>query len=542
MRGIHSRGGYHVMRATNKDRVEKAFRTLPGRGRHRDQEASGVSGILWWRAGVVSDPKRDAALLWLALLLVAASRWLAFPASIWDMDEANFALGVIDFDPVHNQPHAPFFPLWIGLGKVVHWLLPVSQSTTALQVVSAGFSVAIVVPMVRLWSAMMSHRQAWAATGLYLFLPGAWLLSGRAYTEPAATALLVAVVAAWMPDSTSRRGLVAGAVALAAALLIRPQWLPVAVPLIVWRVLRLRRWREWLIVVGVPGVIGAAVVAVVAGHAGGMAPLWAAVEQHRKYIAGAAEGFDWSFADLGVHAVAGGLVAGTAWLFLAAIGSWSLLRDPRSRGAAIAVFGLVLTPYVILLLATQNPTLPRYALPVLALTSGAVVAGIGTVLGSRKWALGAVVAWVAGSVFATVPVLDTYRSQLSPVIAAFERVASDRSLSVVAMDRRLVAFVTFEQVRGSLRQPIVWDYQVELGMVGSGFRRDLAAVTGGEAPPWVSPRGEVTTFSCDEPLLRRVASPRFLEVTVVEGCGLVKPENPSVRIEDLRPGLVIPAE
>lgn len=490
----------------------------------------------------MSDLKRDVALFWFALLVVAVSRWLAFPASIWDMDEANFALGVIDYDPVHNQPHAPFFPLWIGLGKVVHWLLPASQTTTALQVASAGFSVVIVLPLVRLWSAMLPHRQAWAAAGLYLFLPGVWLLSGRAYTEPAATALLVAAAAAWIPDPPSRRGLAAGAVALAAALLVRPQWLPVAVPLVVWRVLRSRRWGDRLMVVGVPGVMGAAAVAVVASLAGGLVPLWAAVDQHRKYIAGAAAGFDWGFADLGVHAVAGGFVAGTAWLLLAAVGSWSLLRDPGSRGAATVVFGLVLAPYAILLLATQNPTLPRYALPVLALTSGPVVVGIGAVLGSRKWTLGAVAAWVAGSVFVTVPVLDTYRSRPSPVIAAFDRVAADGSLAAVAMDRRLVAFVTLEQARGRLRQPIVWDYQVELGRAGSGFRRDLAAVAAGEAPSWALPQGYVTTFSCEKPLLCRIASPRFLKMTVVEGCGLVKPVDPSVRIQDLRPGAVIPAE
>ena len=218
---------------------------------------------------------------WASVIFVAVSRWLAFPASIWDMDEANFALGVIDFDPVHNQPHAPFFPLWVALGKLTNWLVPTLGPSGALRLVSALASVAILWPLRSLWSRVLPRSQALAAAALYLFLPGVWLLSGRAYSEPTATALLVAAVAAWLPLRPARSGLAAGSVCLIAALLVRPQWLPVVLPFVVWRALRSPDARDRLVVLGIPLIVGGAAVVVVAHVSGGVGPLWAALEQHR---------------------------------------------------------------------------------------------------------------------------------------------------------------------------------------------------------------------------------------------------------------------
>ncbi len=498
-------------------------------------------GLMGWRAGVFLNPLRDAVLLWCVVILIVVSRWLAFPASIWDMDEANFALGVLHFDPIHNQPHAPFFPLWIGLGKIAHWVLPGGGPAGALQLVSAGFSVLILWPLLSLWSTVLTRTQALAAAVLYLALPGPWLLSGRAYTEPTATALLVVGVALWLPPAVSRGRLAGGGVALMGALLVRPQWLVVVVPLVLWRVVRSKWAVERAIIVGVPVAMGSAVVAVVAAGSGGLSPLWAAIQQHRKYMAGASENFEWGFSDLAVHAATGGAIAGTLWIFLAVLGCVVLLRNRGTRAKAGVLFGLVVVPLVLLLLTTQNPTLPRYALPVLALTAGAVVAGISKLVQHPRGTTAAIGFLVMISVVLTVPVLGRYRGEPSPVMAAFRRVESNPSVQAVAVDRRLVAFVTLEKASGRLRQQVLWDYQVELGMVESPFRRDLAALSTQPYPAWVTHPESLVNFRCNQPLLRRIASPRFLDLTVIEGCALVRPENPSVRPEDLRPGTVIPA-
>lgn len=100
--------------------------------------------------------------------------------------------------------------------------------------------------------------------------------------------------------------------------------------------------------------------------------------------------------------------------------------------------------------------------------------------------------------------------------------------------------MTLERAVGRLRHKVVWDYQVELEMVGSPFRSDLVAPSNDGVPGWVDQPRSVRGFRCDQPLLRRVASPRFLDLTVVEGCALVRPESPSIRPEDLKPGAVVP--
>ena len=73
-------------------------------------------------------------------------------------------------------------------------------------------------------------------------------------------------------------------------------------------------------------------------------------------------------------------------------------------------------------------------------------------------------------------------------------------------------------------------------MATSPFRRDLAAVFTGSDVNWLTQPSRSTHYSCTPKLLRKVASPRFLDLTVVEGCELVQPEEPSVRLEELQPG------
>ena len=325
------------------------------------------------------------------------------------------------------------------------------------------------------------------------------------------------------------------------ALLVRPQWLVVVVPVVVWRLVRSRGAVERVIVVGVPAVIGSTVVAFVASGSGGLSPLWAAIVQHRKYMKSASEGFDWGFPDLAVHAASGGVITGTLWILLTVLGCAFLMRDQKIREETVVVFGLVVAPFFLLLVATQNPTLPRYALPLLALTTGAVVSGLSKIVRNPRGVVIAIGVWVVVSAALTAPALGRYRTEPSPVIAAFGWVESSPTTRVVAVDRRLVAFVTLEKVLGRLRQQVVWDYQVELGMLDSPYRGDLAALTTASEPAWVDQPGRVTSYRCDQPLLRRVASPRFLDITVVAGCALVKPDNPSVRPEDLQPGVVVPA-
>ena len=60
------------------------------------------------------------------LSVVVCSRLLLFPASVWEQDEAYFAAAVVEVDVADSRPHAPFFPLWIGLGKILFRMAEIS--------------------------------------------------------------------------------------------------------------------------------------------------------------------------------------------------------------------------------------------------------------------------------------------------------------------------------------------------------------------------------------------------------------------------------
>ncbi len=473
------------------------------------------------------------------LLSLVISRYLAFPSTIWDQDEANFALAVLHFDPLHNQPHAPFFPLWIVLGKIVRSLLPGIELSTALQIVSVTASVWIFFPLRSLWNLMLSRGEATLAAALYLFMPAPWLLSGRAYSEPMATAFFIAGIALWLRPSASRRDLVGGGLLLAASILVRPQWILLALPISIWRVIRSRGLIDRLLIILPPAVLGLGSGAALFSIAGGIGPLLAAIEQHRKYIVQAGSGFSWTFPELALNRALGGVIPGMVWMILTIGGIYLLIRMGTTGRVAGVLVGLVLAPQVLQLLLAQNPTLPRYALPVLALSSGLVVAGLRGVVRKNQRVFISVGAGILAAWISVVPSLARYRRP-SPVMEAFSFLENNDNGGVAACDRRLVAFVTLLGRTGQLKSSIVWDYQIELGLTTRPFRPETRAIFTGADRDWVAERARVTRFSCDNPLLRKVASPRFLDLTVVRGCSLVRPANPSIKPEQLRPGAVIP--
>ena len=44
---------------------------------------------------------------WVLTLVVAATRWPAVSLTLWDWDEALFALALRDYDVVGHHPHPP---------------------------------------------------------------------------------------------------------------------------------------------------------------------------------------------------------------------------------------------------------------------------------------------------------------------------------------------------------------------------------------------------------------------------------------------------
>src|SRR5688572_14160258 len=72
---------------------------------------------------------------WVLTFIVAVSRWPALSLTLWDWDEALFALALRDYDVVAHHPHPPGFPLFIALAKALTELTPL-DSFHALQCIA----------------------------------------------------------------------------------------------------------------------------------------------------------------------------------------------------------------------------------------------------------------------------------------------------------------------------------------------------------------------------------------------------------------------
>lgn len=449
------------------------------------------------------------------IALVALSRVLALPATIWDQDEAYFATGVIEFAPLDNHPHPPWFPLWIALGKLAY--LAGAEPAASLQWMSLLFSVWIIFPLTAFWSRLMRRELAVAAALLFAAVPGVWLLAGRAYTGTAATALLAATLAYWLGPG-DRRSILIGSLTGGACLLIRAHFVVVVVPLLIvmWR--RRSPSKRWLLVAPMVALLAAGYGWVVLA-AGGVRPLLAAARLHGSIHFGARAGFSPSFSQSGLAQALISPVAAALWIILAVLGALVLLRRPRPDSLA-PLFAVVLGPLLVLIHLLSNPHHMRYSVPLLAFSSGLVIVAVARF--GKRWVLPIVVGAAALSCWQVLPIFPQYRSQPGPAPAAVAHALSRAraSGSVIVADRTLVSFLDLEQAKREFLGTIIRDDQI----------------LGGETPPppdWATiylfdlGRGELLerarqqqVFSYSEPILRRMAQERFVEVTVAEGARL----------------------
>lgn len=464
---------------------------------------------------MLGDPRRDGLLTLAVVLVVAATRLLALPASIWDQDEAVFAAAVLRFDPAHAQPHPPFFPLWIGLGGAVHRIASSLSPERALQLLSLGFSTWIVYPLTGFWSLVLPRRQALVAALLFLFLPLPWLLSGRAYTEPAATALLLAGAACWLPANASVGRRVVGAVALAACALVRPHWALLVCAVVVWRLAAGPRRGVLSVIVSSIGVIWAGVLGWVAWVVGGWESLSEIVRWHAAYQWTGLVEIDIPWGDLAILTGVGGWVSGGVWVLLAASGAYFLLRQPTTRASTAAMIATLLAPMLLILHLLHNPTLPRYALLYLALSAGLVVAAMSR-LCRRRTAV-ALAAVAMGLLAArTGPLLAAYRNEPAPAVRAMNRVAriASRERVHLVADPSLVSFVRLWEEADRWPAGMSHDFELLPGRRAGAPGARMVAAWDTERTRWRATAGECVVLACGEPRLCALASPRFGRVTV----------------------------
>ncbi len=455
--------------------------------------------------------RRLDLLLTTALLgLVVASRVAALPAGVWEQDEAYLACAVVRLDVAANHPHPPWFPLFVALGKVVHAVgVPPVRS---LQLVSLAAGTWMLFPLVSLWSLLLDRRLAVASAVLYLAAPGAWLLAGRAFSGTTATAALVAALAWWLRPGFGRRDAVLGSLAAAAAVLVRPQLtLPVAATVLC---LALTRRAPRLALLG-PLAAAVGLAAGLLALAAGPRALGAALTEHAAYHLGHLPEASWSFARSGLARALLEPAAAAAWTALAVAG-FALLLGSRHRTTAALLVGGALVPLVVVVWGLSNPAHVRYALPLLALTSGAVVKALAALPG-RTVAV-ALTAAVAASVVAVSPALATYRRAPSPPVAALRQATAEveESGGVLVVDRTLVAFVDLEEMVGNMDVPVLFDHLVEDGSVPPPPPELAVAVFDDGRDALLHGSGRRRIFSCTPGPLRRLSQDRFMDVTVAD--------------------------
>ncbi|HVN75068.1 MAG TPA: hypothetical protein VMT19_02040 [Thermoanaerobaculaceae bacterium] len=467
-----------------------------------------------WPLVRIGGPVASAAASAAAVLALAASRLLLFPAGPWEQDEALMACGVVDFDPARHMPLPPGFPLWVAIGKAMRQV-GFADPVRALQVASAVLSIAAVWALVGVWDRVAGRGAALAGAALAAFVPGVWFHSGRAFSEMPSAALAVIAFALWM--RCGKDGFVPGVAVMTAAALIRPPLAPVFVLTVALAAWWVRREPRRL---AAGAAAGAAVLALVTVPAALAAGGWRLLVDVSTVHAGehfATLGTEpWALARLGfVRGLATTPVA-VAFAVLAALGWWTWRRALGGRWWAGTLAGSAL---LVLVLFMDNRTYPRYFVLVWLLAATPAVAGIGRVVRSRTASVSlACVAGAALGVWTWPAMRYVHRTEL-PVVALLRTVAAEGH-GLLVFEDQLFSFRNVAEESGWLHVDSVRLTELE---------RSARGLSG--SPTWLLGEGEgqdltcsasrIVEASCPEPRVWRLSQERFLRLRLVRNPVLV---------------------
>jgi hypothetical protein len=167
--------------------------------------------------------RRERLAAWLLAIAVAVTRWPAVSLTLWDWDEALFALGVRHYDVFLHHPHPPGFPLFIGAAKVLVHLFRL-DAFRAVQTVTVTASLFVFPAMFFLARELRLRTfTAFAAALLLAFFPNVWLFGGTGFSDVPSLVLAVVACALLLRGGRSDLAFLAGAVVLGIAAGVRPQ-------------------------------------------------------------------------------------------------------------------------------------------------------------------------------------------------------------------------------------------------------------------------------------------------------------------------------
>lgn len=339
------------------------------------------------------EPQRSRAfpaatpILVALLLAYAATRWIAVPAGVTELDEVLFCFGVDTFDVRLHHPHPPGYPVYVALGKLVAAATGLSPFR-AFTAIGLFASCLAAIPLYRLARSLASlgRFESVLVVALYGFSPVVWLNSARALSDVPAAALCIwiayllgSLIAPPRVRAPATRYVFAAAVA-ALTIGVRPQAAVMLVPMLVFVAWRLRlSVRIVLLALGASIIVCVAWLAPMIALSGGWRAFWSVMAEQRHWYMRYDTLFGTATAEPWIDRVwfwshPWGLMATSLPILLAAVAG--VIRLSLRRSGAGAFLLVWLLPFALFLVLAHSPATPRYALPVLAPIALAAVAGL----------------------------------------------------------------------------------------------------------------------------------------------------------------------
>jgi len=161
--------------------------------------------------------KREQLPIALAGLVVAITRIFILPRGFWEGEEIGLAASLLTFDPYHQQPEAPGYPLLVGVGRFLNFF--VRDPFVVLTALSLVASIAGAIFLARATAIALGSAWSGAAAALFLYLSPSMLVFSPL---PNAESVSVALVAATFYFFVTRQPIWFAAAA-AASIGCRPQ-------------------------------------------------------------------------------------------------------------------------------------------------------------------------------------------------------------------------------------------------------------------------------------------------------------------------------
>jgi hypothetical protein len=165
---------------------------------------------------------RQRAIVAIAALVCAASRFLALARSVWDWDEVQFALAMRDYNVTLHHPHPPGFPAYIFLARIARFVT--DSDFHALRLVNLIAALLVFPAMFFLARELrLRFETSLIAAILFAFFPNVWFFGGGAFSDIPSIVLVCFAAGLLLRGARDRNAYWLGALLLAIAIGIRPQ-------------------------------------------------------------------------------------------------------------------------------------------------------------------------------------------------------------------------------------------------------------------------------------------------------------------------------